>query len=89
MELYMKNKDGEFVPITIECVIDPKEWSNKLVVMRLGTDERPGTPSDEEEYIQALENSEAVMHNAMNASIMVGTHRIRFNIAEGEEKCDE
>lgn len=82
MELYMKNTVGEFVPVMIEHVIDPKEWSDKLVVMKLGTDERPATASDEDEFMQALENAEAVISNAKDASIIVGIHGVTLEIKE-------
>ena len=86
MELYMKNSAGEFVPIAIEHVVDPKEWSGKLVVVKLGDVERPATAADEEAFIQVLEDSHAVMYNAVDASIVVGTHKVTFEI---KEKCDE
>lgn len=80
MDLYMKNAAGEFVPISIECVVDPKEWSGKLVVMKVGSAERPATEADEDDFAKALESSDAIMNNAVDTSILVGRHSVTFEI---------
>ena len=86
MDLYMKNQAGEFVPVAIECVVDPKEWSGKLVMVKLGDATKPATEKDEEEFARTLELAEAVYMKAKDASIMIGLHSVTFEV---REKGDE
>jgi hydroxymethylpyrimidine/phosphomethylpyrimidine kinase len=84
MELYMKDENGFLKPVTIECVIDPLEWSNKLVVIKLGNAEMPATDADEEAFATMLESADVITYNVANASIIVGTHSVKFEVQESE-----
>jgi hydroxymethylpyrimidine/phosphomethylpyrimidine kinase len=82
MEIYAKNDEGWFVPVSIECVIDPLEWSNKLVVIKLGNADMPATDADEEAFATMLESADVITYNVANASIIVGTHSVKFEVQE-------
>lgn len=75
---YIKNSKGEFVPVEIEQVVS-KDWDNKLVRVRLGTDERPAT---EEELAQAQEglDNATVLEILRNTSFLITSYALEFDI---------
>ena len=53
---YIKNKEGKFLPIELNSIIN-KDLDNRLVIVRVGTDDHPASMSDldvtEESFRQA------------------------------------
>lgn len=75
---YTKTKSGEFVPITFK-EIATKDWENKLILVRIGSEENPTKESEVEEAIDGLEEAD-VLENIECTSFLVSTYNLDFEI---------
>lgn len=78
MSFYIKNSKGEFLPVDFEQVIS-KEWNNQMVVVRVGSDERPASDQELEETQDNLDNA-AVLKMIPNTSFLITSYAIEFEL---------
>lgn len=77
MSFYTKNKSGEYIPIEFEQIIT-KDWENKTVVVKVGSDENPASADDEEETANGIGATDTL--NKIETSFIVTRHSISFEI---------
>jgi len=88
-EFFMKNKEGKYIPISFKQILT-KEWENKLIVVRIGSDECPASDSEIEETLDSLNDADA-LESLENTSFLVTMHSLSFevleNVKEVGKKC--
>lgn len=77
---YVKNSNGEYVPIHFKDIAT-KEWSNKLVVVRLGSDENPAPEKEIDATFKALKMADA-LRKLTNASFLITAHNLDFEVMD-------
>jgi len=80
---YVKSSKGEYIPIQFKDIA-AKEWSNKLVVVRVGSDECPAPESEIEATFKGLKGADA-LRKLENCSFLITAHTLDFE-ALGELK---
>ena len=78
MPFYTKNSKGEYLPVEFEQVIS-KDWNNKMVIVRVGSEGRPATDQELEETQENLDNA-AVLKALPNTSFLITSYAIGFDI---------
>ena len=74
--LYMKNENGKYLPLSIDKVIDPS-WDNCLIRVTLGSPQDMANDLDCHELFEMLNASDALQ--ALNgASFMIVEKPIKF-----------
>ena len=73
--IYIKNKKGEFLPIEINSILN-KDLSNRLIVIRVGTDEHPASPEDLNETLRSFSNADVLELN--DVSIILTPYHIVY-----------
>ncbi len=77
-KLYMKRKNGDFVPVTLEKVFSrPSKWKNSFVLVKVGTKDNYPTPEDLDEMSEMLRECEALLA-IKDASFMVVGPDVEF-----------
>jgi hypothetical protein len=78
VSFYVKNQKGEFVPVKIEQVIS-RDWAGKLIMVRVGTDERP---ADDDELLEVNDNLDTatVIEMLPETSFLITSFAIQFDI---------
>jgi hypothetical protein len=88
-DFYMKNSDGKYIPISFKQIIT-RDWENKLIVVRIGSDESPANDSEIEETLDSLNDADA-LEGLENTSFLITMHSLSFevldNVKEVGEKC--
>ena len=80
MSFYTKNNKGEYLPVQFEQVIS-KDWNNQMVIVRVGSDERPATDQELEETQENLDNA-AVLKSLPNTSFLITSYAIQFEVLD-------
>jgi len=75
---YIKNNKGEFVPVEVDQVVS-KDWDNKLVRVRLGTDEKPATEEELSQAQEGLDNA-TVLEILRNTSFLITSYALEFDV---------
>ncbi len=75
---YTKTKKGKYIPITFKEIIT-KDWENKLVAVRIGSDEHPAEESEIEETLDSLNDADA-LETLENTSFLISLHSLDFEI---------
>lgn len=75
---YKKNNIGEYIPVEFKSICT-KEWKNKLVLIRVGTDALPAPDSEVDETYAALGDCDA-LRDLGEASFLVSTHHLDFDV---------
>ena len=78
-DLYIKNNKGKFIPININSVLN-KDLNNKLLIVRVGTDEMPASPEDLNETLRSFANADVLELN--NVSIILTPYQISLDILD-------
>lgn len=86
-DLYIKDQDGKFIPVTLE-VASPKDLADKLIIVTAGNDEEPA--SDETlEYISKRFLQSKVLKESMmrskDANLLILPHIIRVELISRKE----
>lgn len=84
---YVKNKDGSYVPVEVKSLIG-KELENHLVVVRVGTDDRPASASD----LDITEESFAcadVIDDMENISLIITPYQIEVGAIHKDDIGDK
>lgn len=85
---YIKNNKGDFLPVELSSIMS-KDLNNRLVIVRVGTDEYPVSMSDLELTVESF-SSAGVLQELSNVSIIVTPYQIdvgTINKSELENKC--
>jgi hypothetical protein len=70
-EFYMKDDEGELVPITIEKIFsDPSEWNNSLVVVKIGSEFHAPTDDDLIDIYELLNECDTIT-DVENMSLLI------------------
>jgi len=77
-EFYTKNSDGKYIPVSFKQIIT-KDWENKVVVVRIGSDEFPADQEEIEQTLDAINDADA-LDSLENTSFMVTLHSLQFEI---------
>lgn len=75
---YIKNSKGEYIPIEFKDIA-AKEWSNKLVVLRVGSDENPAPESEIDQTFKGLKGADA-LRKLENCSFLITGHTLNFEV---------
>jgi len=86
-KFYTKDKRGNFVPIKIDSILS-KDLDNRLIIIRVGTDDYPVTPQDldetQESFIQA-----DVLADLENVSVIITPYQIEMDVLEKSKLKDK
>jgi len=86
-DLYVKNKDGSFVPIFIDRVFG-EDLAGSLVVVRVGTDSHPASSSDIDEAEYVLSQAE-VLNRVRDISLLITPHQIDIDTIRDKDIDDK
>ena len=83
MNLYTKNKKGEFIPVNINNVLN-KDLNNHLVVVRVGTDDFQATSEDLNLTADSFSKAD-VLDDLDNVSIIITPYQINIELLNKSE----
>ena len=84
--LYTKNSKDEFIPVDINSVLN-KDLNNRLIVIRVGSDEFPATPEDLSETLRSFANADVLELN--DVSIILTPYQISLELLDDSEVEDK
>jgi hypothetical protein len=84
---YLKNSKGEYIPIEFKDIA-AKEWSNKLVLVRVGSDEHPAPESEIDQTFKGLKGADA-LRKLENCSFLITAHTLDFEVMEELKELGE
>jgi hypothetical protein len=82
----MKNSRGEFLPIELSSIIN-KDLNNRLVIIRVGTDEYPAPMDDLDETEESFANAD-VLNELDNVSVIITPYQVEIGTV-GKDEIDE
>lgn len=85
--LYIRNSNGRFVPISFKSIA-VQEWEDKLIVVKLGSDEFPASEEDEEEVYEVIGKSD-VLEELKGTSYIITKHNITFEVLDTLKNIQE
>lgn len=77
-KLYHKSRDGKYIPIEFKEVCT-KDWHNKLIVVRIGTDDMQAPESEIDETWNGLNDADA-LGTLENTSFLITLHNLDFEV---------
>lgn len=86
-EFYTKTKNGKYIPITFREIIT-KDWENKLIAVRIGSDEHPAEESEIEETLDSLNDADA-LETLENTSFLISLHNLGFEVVGSLKEIGE
>lgn len=87
-DFYVKNKQGKYLPVDVSKILG-NELNGHLVVVRVGSDDKPATSADIDATIDSF-NQADFLKTLDNVSIIITPYQIDINLfpkEELEEKC--
>ena len=84
--LFVKNKQGDYLPVDINSVLN-KDLNNRLIVIRVGTDDHPATPEDLTETLRSFANADVLELN--DVSIVLTPYQISLEILDESDVEDK
>jgi len=75
-EFYTKSDKGEYIPISFDKIVT-KDWDEKLVLVRIGSEENPAKEDEINQTMEGLNNADA-LYKLKNASFLITLHNIDF-----------
>jgi len=86
-DLYVKDKEGNYVPITLD-VVSSKDLTDKLIIVTVGSDDEPAT-DEMLEYVQHGFTKSKVIIEAMRrsreANLLILPHIIKLELISRRE----
>ena len=73
--LYFKNGDGKFLPVSFDKVATD-DWNDKIIVIRVGSKDDPGTKEDADQLAHELKDLEVL--GEIHASYLILDFGINF-----------
>lgn len=86
-EFYTKTKNGKYIPVTFKEIIT-KNWENKLIAVRIGSDEYPADESEIEETLDSLNDADA-LEALENTSFLISLHSLDFEVVGSLKEIGE
>jgi len=86
-DFYTKNTDGSYIPISFKQIIT-RDWENKLIVVRIGSDESPANDSEIEETLDSLNDADA-LESLENTSFLITMHSLSFEVLDSVKEVGE
>ena len=86
-EFYTKTKSGKYIPITFKEIVT-KDWENKLISVRIGSDEYPAEESEIEETLDGLSEADA-LDSLENTSFLISLHSLDFEVIGNLKEISE
>jgi len=77
-EFYTKNDQGKYIPVSFKQIVT-KDWENKVIVVRVGSDELPADKDEVEQTLDAINDADA-LDSLENTSFLVTLHSLQFEI---------
>ncbi len=77
-QLYHKGRDGKYIPIEFKEICT-KDWHNKLIVVRIGTEEMKAPESEVDETWNGLNDADA-LGSLENTSFLITLHNLDFEV---------
>ena len=87
MSFYTKTKSGKYIPISFEEIVT-KNWENKLVAVRIGSDEYPAEEDEIEETLESLSDADA-LDDLEGTSFLVSLHNLEFEVMGSLKEISE
>jgi len=82
-EFYIKNRKGEFLPVELSHYLS-KDLKDRLIVVRVGTDNHPASMSDLDETEDSFNQAE-VLSDLENVSVIITPYQIDVDVVNNEE----
>lgn len=83
-KFYFKNKKGEYLPVELSSIMS-KDLSNRLVIVRVGSDDHPASMSDLDETEESFAQAD-VLNEPDNVSVIITPYQIDVDLVEKDEK---
>lgn len=82
-KFYVKNKKGEFLPVELNSIMK-EDLQDRLVVVRVGTDDHQVSRNDLYETIRSFEEAN-VINKIRNVSVIVTPYQIEVGLENKED----
>ncbi len=79
-KFYVKNKKGDFIPIELSSIIK-EDLQDRLVIVRVGTDDHPVNKSDLHETVRSFEEAN-VINKVRNVSVIITPYQIEVGLED-------
>ena len=86
-DFYVKNKDGNFVPVNVNKIFGD-DLAGHLVIVRVGTDDLMATSSDLDMTEYVLSKAD-VLNETNNISVIITPHQIEIETINEEDIGDK
>ena len=83
MSLYIKNKNGEFIPVDISSVMS-KDLNNRLVIIKVGSDNQDISMDDLELTANSFAKAE-VLDDLDNVSVIITPFQVSIDLVDESE----
>ena len=77
-QVYMKDSKGEYYPISFNKIMSG-DWEDKIVLVRIGTEDNPAQDKEVNEMYEALNAADA-LDSLENTSFLVTTYEVNFEL---------
>lgn len=82
-KFYFKNSRGKYLPVDFKS-INMDDWDNKMIVVRVGSDDVPATKEDAEQVATEMQDLDAL--STVHASYLILDFGIDFEVFDDIEK---
>ena|SRR3990167_6621 len=82
-KFYFKNKKGEYLPVELNSILS-KDLNDRLVIVRVGTDEHPAAMSDIDETEESFAQAD-VLNDLDNISVVITPFQIDIGCVDKQE----
>lgn len=86
-KFYFKNKKGEYLPVELSSIMS-KDLNDRLVIVRVGSDEHPASMSDIDETEESFAQAD-VLNELDNVSVVITPYQIDVDLVDNTEKDDK
>jgi hypothetical protein len=86
-DLYVKNKDGDFIPIDINTVFTD-DLADHLVIIKIGSDEHPASASDMDTAENIVAQAD-VLNSVRNITVFLTPYNISVEALSDDEIADK
>src|SRR5689334_2947013 len=86
-KFYIKNKKGEFLPVELSSIMN-EDLQDRLIVVKVGTDEHPVSKNDLHETVRSFEEAN-VINKIRNVSVIVTPYQIEIGLENKETINDK
>lgn len=87
MENFYIKKNEKYIPISFKDVLT-KDWNNKLVIVKVGSDEVPATNEELEQTYDYISSADA-LDSLENTSFIVTMYNLQFEVLGDLKEIEE